>query len=394
MASDAGTVDVDVKTKDAVIRVEVPTSLEIAVDQFESSDAGSQIYSTPFTMKNKSGVGVKLGVTSSVTATAGLVDTVAKVDASTATAGEAWLAVAAQTEAGKYGADVGQLTEASKNVSTFDPTSKEAKQTFYLAKGTGNVGYKMLYPAAVGKVGDTSYARFYALTAESLGSSDQQDALDALLATKDVYVDTATAADGNDLTKIEKGGAHSYDAAENYYTAADTATAAKDVAATTPYVYAETATAGGEAAFRYIGKLSEAKSTAWTKTDISKVSIAYTIDGVTASAYDEAAENCTYGLYSAPAAPSIATTTYTMAADTDIEIPVSLGAGSLKATKLKAAWGSVDLGSKGYATFGDGKLTIKATCVNLLRGKPEASQTVVVTFDDKDSTEVEITLNK
>ena len=52
------------------------------------------------------------------------------------------------------------------------------------------------------------------------------------------------------------------------------------------------------------------------------------------------------------------------------------------------------MGSKGYATFKDGVITIKANCVNLLMGKPEASQTVVVTFDDADSTEIEITLNK
>ncbi len=393
MAADGGSVDVEVTTKNAVIRVEVPTSLEISVDQFESADAGTQIYSTPFTMKNKSGVGVKLGVTSTATATAGLVDTVAKVEESTAAAGEAWLAVAAQTEANQYGAEVGQLTETSVNVATFDPTSKAATQTFYLGKGTGDVGYKMLYPAAAKEIGNTSYAQYYALTSV-VSSVTDQDTLDALIATKDVYVDSTSAADGNVLQKVEKGATHTYEATETYYTAADTATDAASVAASTPYVYAETATAGGEAAFRYIGRLSESKTGAWTKTDISKVAIVYTIDGVTASAYDEAAVNCTYGLYSTPAAPSIATTSFDMEADTDIEIPVSLGAGSLGATKLKATWGAVDLGSKGYATFKDGVITIKANCVNLLMGKPEASQTVVVTFDDADSTEIEITLNK
>lgn len=396
MAADGGTVDVDVSTKSAVIRVEVPTSMEIAVDQFESVDAGAQIYSTPFTMKNKSGVGVKVGVSSTATATAGLVSSVDAVEKSTAAAGEAWLAVAAQTEAGKYGAEVGELTEASANVATFDGTTKKAEQTFYLGKGTGNVEYKMLYPAKANEAGDTSYSQFYELTAVTTNSGTEQADLDAAIAQKDVYVATAAAADGNALTKVEKGTAHTYDAAEFYYTAADTATAAGSVAATTPYVYAGTAAVGGEAAFRYIGKLSEGKTTAWTKADISKISIAYTIDGVTASAFDEANENCTYGLYTAPAAPSIATKTYSMEADKEIKIAVNTGSGTLAAKSMSIMWGTVDLKSKGYATYANGEITITATCVNLLIGKPDASQTVVVTFTDAagKTTPESITLNK
>lgn len=255
MAADGGTVDVDVSTKSAVIRVEVPTSMEIAVDQFESVDAGAQIYSTPFTMKNKSGVGVKIGVASTATATADLVSSVQAVEESTAAGGEAWLAVAAQTEAGKYGAEVGELTEASANVATFDGTTKKAEQTFYLGKGTGAVEYKMLYPAAAGKVGETSYSQFYALTEVTTNSGSEQTDLNAAIAAKDVYVSTEAAVDGIALSRVEKGGSHTYSATEFYYTAADTVTAAGSVAATTPYVYAGTANVGGEAAFRYIGKL-------------------------------------------------------------------------------------------------------------------------------------------
>ena len=69
--------------------------------------------------------------------------------------------------------------------------------------------------------------------------------------------------------------------------------------ATKKYVYGEMSTAGDGTAFRYIGKLEDAK-TDWSKTDISKVKIEYNINGVTASNYDEAKKNCTYGLYSAP----------------------------------------------------------------------------------------------
>ncbi|MCI8940329.1 MAG: hypothetical protein HFH12_10140 [Dorea sp.] len=396
MAADGGTVDVDVSTKSAVIRVEVPTSMEIAVDQFESVDAGAQIYSTPFTMKNKSGVGVKIGVASTATATAGLVASVQAVEESTAAGGEAWLAVAAQTEAGKYGAEVGELTEASANVATFDGTTKKAEQTFYLGKGTGAVEYKMLYPADAGKAGETSYSQFYALTAVTTNTGTEQDDLNAAIAAKDVYVSTEAAADGIALSRVEKGGSHTYDAAEFYYTAADTVTAAGSVAASTPYVYAGTATVGGEAAFRYIGKLSEAKTTAWTKSDISKINIAYTIDGVTASAFDEANTNCTYGLYTAPVGPSITTKTYTMEADKAVKVAVDTGAGSLAAKSMSIMWGSVDLKSKGYATYANGEITITPTCINLLMGKTEASQTVVVTFTDAagKTTSENITLNK
>nr|WP_300821996.1 hypothetical protein [uncultured Schaedlerella sp.] len=309
MAADGGSVDVDVTTKNAVIRVEVPTSLEIAVDQFEIAETGTQIHSTPFTMKNKSGVGVKVGVTSTATATAGLVATVDAVEKSTSTTGEAWLAVAAQTAAGSYGADLKDLTEASPNVATFDSTNKSAAQTFYLAKGTGDVEYKVLTPTAAGKVGDVSYAQFYELinkTTDIQGATgNEQSTLDALLAAGDVYVGTAAAADGAALTKVDKGVAHTYDAAEFYYTAADTVTEADDVAASTNYVYAGAETVGGEAAFRYIGRLSNGKTGAWTKSDISKVNIAYTIDGVTATAFEEEVKNCVNGLYTAPAALTV-----------------------------------------------------------------------------------------
>ena len=44
MAADGGQVEVDVTTKTSVIRVAVPTSLEVAVNQFEKGDGGSQIY--------------------------------------------------------------------------------------------------------------------------------------------------------------------------------------------------------------------------------------------------------------------------------------------------------------------------------------------------------------
>ena len=64
MAADGGQVDVDVDTKTAVIRVQVPTSLAVAVNQFEKEDKGSQIYSEPFPITNMSEIPVELTVDS------------------------------------------------------------------------------------------------------------------------------------------------------------------------------------------------------------------------------------------------------------------------------------------------------------------------------------------
>lgn len=401
MAADGGTVDVDVTTKSAVIRVEVPTALEIAVDQFESVDGGVQIYSTPFTMKNKSGVAVKVGVDSTATVTgAKLVSSVDAVKASTDTAGEAWLAVAAQTEADKYGVEkIGDLTEASANVATFDATGKNATQTFYLAKGDGNVEYKMLAPAADGEVGDVSYAQFYKLTDKTAATNDQ-DKLNALLQSEDVYVGTAAAADGTALALVKKGEAHTHDSGEYYYTAADTATAANAVESAEKYVYAGTATVGGQAAFRYIGKLSEKKATAWSKTDISKVSIAYTLDGVTASAYEEAAKDCTYGLYTTPSVPSITTTNYTVDPESNTEIAVNLGAASKGAKGVKSVtWEGEELiNSDNDAKYENGKVIIDASVGNYFNQQGLLPATLTITFDMNDANaeavSVDVTLKK
>lgn len=97
----------------------------------------------------------------------------------------------------------------------------------------------------------------------------------------------------------------------------------------------------------------------------------------------------------AAAAPSIATTSYNMTADTAIEIPVNLGTGSLKATGISSImWGTVDLVSQNFATYADGKVTIKDTAVNILRSKPENSQTITITFNDGVPTVKTVTLNK
>lgn len=318
MAADGGEIDVDVTTKTAVIRVEVPTTMAIAVDQFMMADAGTQISSSEFTMANKSAVDVKVEVTSTATlaATTKLMATKAAAKDSTK-AGDAWLGVAAQTAAGDYDdpttdtsdpdadtpvADtpetIATLTEANANVATFaagdTATEGKAVQTFYLQKGAGAVAYTMLN--ANEDASEITYAQFYELTAETVAD---QDALDALIEANDVYVATAAADDGQTLTLVEKGGSHTKGASDVYYTAADTATAKASLDASKLYVYGGTANADadGNAAFRYIGVLSGGQET-WSDSDISAIKIKYNIVGVTADKYTEVAEDCHYGLYS------------------------------------------------------------------------------------------------
>ena len=319
MAADGGQLDVGVTTKTAVIRVEVPTTLSIAVDQFMMEDSGTQIHSTEFAMTNKSAVDVKVEVESiaELGASTKLVSTKAGAAGSTV-AGEAWLGIAAKSAASSYDdpttdtsdstatppvSDVPEtletLTEANANVVTFAQgagAEGRASQVFYLAKGDGAVAYKMLN--ANESAAAISYAQFYELTAVTAAD---QNALDALIEAGDIYVAGGAAADGQTLTLVEKGGTHTYAAAEVYYTVADEATAKGNLDGTKLYVYggtANAASAGGEAAFRYIGILSAGQDS-WSEEDIKKISIKYNIVGVTAEKYAEVEDNCEYGLYMA-----------------------------------------------------------------------------------------------
>lgn len=307
MAADGGTIDVDVTTKTGILRVEVPTTLAIAVDQFETTDAGSQVYSEEFTIANKSEVNVKVNVTS--TATVGSSVTLAAKRADVATAaganGTAWLAVAASLDGTDYEAtsDLGKLNEASVNVTTFakNGTATTAAQTFYLKKGQANsAAYKLLVPSEDGKNNDVSYAQFYKLTEITAvtDSTTLQTAVDA----SDVYeiasADQA-APDGKSVTKIVKGSTATFTAGSKYYTAAEAPTPTTDLKSADIYAYGEMSkeSAGADAAFRYIGALSSNKEV-WDASDISKINIAYTIQGIPQSTYDAAdADGITYGLY-------------------------------------------------------------------------------------------------
>ena len=299
-AAESGSVEVDLTTKTGVLRVEVPTTLAIAVDQFELDKAGTQIASADFTMVNKSQMPVHVGVESTATVNGvTLKDTVAEVEEAGASDVFAWMGVAAMTAKNTYYGSKGSfadLNEASANVETFDAAdSNKATQEFYLAKATGNETYKVMVPTAAGKA-NVSYAQFYELTDASV---TDQATLDAKLKTNDVYVTTATTVeDGTELTLVKQGGSYTWATGLQVYTAATNLTAVNALAANTKYVYAEmSGTDGGAAGFRYIGKLSSGDKESWTKTDISKIKIEYTITSISPAAYAEKKADCVYGLY-------------------------------------------------------------------------------------------------
>lgn len=310
MAAEGGSIDVPVTTKTAVLRVEVPTKMNISVNQFEMGDDGSQIYSSDFDMKNKSEIPVKVDVTSTadLKTSTKLVATKSAAETSSEE-GEVWMAVAAKTGASSF-ADgtataIKDLTEGNKNVTTFEQGKDAAAakgtagQTFYLNKSDA-MAYKLLN--ANEDASGIEYAQFYELTAKTVANDA---ALVALLADNDIYVATAAAADGQALTKVAKGGTHTYASSEVYYTASLESTAKASIDAAKLYVYGNgNVDTDGAAAFRYIGRLSGAQET-WTKDDITQVSIKYDIVGVQESKYTEIKDECTYGLYPAVTGPQV-----------------------------------------------------------------------------------------
>lgn len=399
-AAEGGSIDVTVGTKTGVIRVVVPTTMEVAVDQFEKGAAGTQIHSDGFSIENKSDIAVKVSVTSEATLSdkVGVLSSRADVEDSASKDGELWLAAAALVADGKYenasGADdLSKLDETKDNVAVFAAGTSgkaSASQVFYLDKGTGSVTYTLLKPAEAGKTTIT-YAQFYKLT-----SLTDEPAYDAAHAAGDVYyVATASADDGAAVTKIEKGDTHTYDGSTNtYYTAATTVTEVKDLVVTDSYVYASMATAGSSAGFRYIGELSSVKET-WSANDFSNVKITYTIDGVTQSRYTDVSGDLKNGLLPSKA-PSIATMEYTLTAGTAVDITVDLGKGDLVASGVAKVTADetadYDYIEGGFVTYDADakKLTLKADMVDACISASISNLNVI--FDDDAETTVVVTL--
>lgn len=115
-------------------------------------------------------------------------------------------------------------------------------------------------------------------------------------------------------------------------------------------------------------------------------------------AYDKRATDSTNtmldGNATSDVAPSIATTTYTMTADTALVIPVDLGT---KATAVSAVnWNGRDALATGTITYADSKVTVTAPGINYMRGLDDASQALEIVFNDsvENPTKITVTLNK
>lgn len=115
----------------------------------------------------------------------------------------------------------------------------------------------------------------------------------------------------------------------------------------------------------------------------------------------DTADQVDYSTAPADVAPSIAVAdkTHTVAADTAVNIPVNLGSGNKKATAVTSVkWKESNkemLNVNNMATYADGTVTITAASVNyLLRSDSNFPATMVITFNDTESTPIEVTLNK
>jgi hypothetical protein len=152
---------------------------------------------------------------------------------------------------------------------------------------------------------------------------------------------------------------------------------------------------GGAKTYAYKEK---SDASGWKTTDIS-------VEGAVSNlpiAADATAPtvNVTWSYAEAPtdAAPSIASTSYTMTAGQDVAVSVNLGNGTLAATGISAitytaSSGNKTLDSANY-TFANGTLTIKSSYIDGVLGAGVTSRKYTVKFNDTANTTVEITLAK
>lgn len=141
-----------------------------------------------------------------------------------------------------------------------------------------------------------------------------------------------------------------------------------------------------------------------TKTDHEDSKYAFYLTGAankTATGWAEVKDKTptitvtwSYAKHVENAAPSIATTSYTTSADTQLVIPVNLGAGSLGATAVSKVWdptGAYDYIAGGYIEYSNSKITLSADTVNLLRNA--SVNGLIVEFDNGDKVNITLTHN-
>lgn len=328
MAAQEGRVDVTVEDEKGVLRVQVPTMLSVKIDPYEIAQAGCQIASSEFGMRNRSQMDVKVELESQITKAASSdLSFVSSKEAATAstTKGEAWVAIAAMTSGDPNTTTVSYddpdtsgdaetfatLKETNKNVTTFS-ASGDAKQTFYLGKKSGDainltITYNKVEPAEDGKTGK-EYAEYYELVQESSISGDA--ALKTVLATKDIYKETSGDATGT-FQKFTKADiddvSGDVEAGDTFYSISGDAIKGADTKQGKTYMYEE-AEEGGTAGFRYIGNLSNADGKEWSKEDFGTITLNYTISGVSKTVYDSVEDDLVNGFYTKANGPQVTMT--------------------------------------------------------------------------------------
>lgn len=293
-----GTISADMSTKVPVIRVTVPTTMAVSVNEFQMGDEGSQITSSEFRMKNLSEIPVNVKVTSTATLDEDvtLVGTRAEaVESTDASKPAMWLAAVAAVNdddgtleyASGEDKTVKALAGTEANATAFATAEGKstAVQNFYLKQASDAV-YEAIVGSDASKIGNG--ADYYKLTPDA-GITDQ-NTLNAALADNDIYHVGAApvAGTGQVITKTDKGGTASHGSGV-YYTIDDTPTAYATVEADTTgiylYIKAATEAVGDAAAFRYAGALSSAKSGWSSNSDLTGIAIKYDIKGISGDAY-------------------------------------------------------------------------------------------------------------
>jgi len=396
---DGGKLDVDVTSKKTVMRVQVPTSMAVEINQYEVGESGSQITcAKAFDMQNLSQMAVKVDVTSTVDLKQGVVLANTKEGAKKSKSGDvAWLAAVAQTSGDVYDDETttevedsfGKLKETNANVETFVQSGDvlgKAEQTFYLEAASGDVTYKWVNS---GDAKDVKFARFFELAGEMDSSGD----VISQVKTEDVYVVKSGDVSKAELKKLDKGSTDAqvqskFESGDLAYVASGDAT--EPTGNTTKYMYGELASTDGKAAFRYIGSLSGVDGEKWSSEKIKMVHIAYNITGLTSEQYTDVKDECTYGLYKAANANKMITFDTTglikMATGTSNfkSLVLSDGSGSWEMNSTKGSWNDTwnetstelefQLGDA-WMTFAKGK-TITAT----LTLKDDKTYTATVAF--------------
>jgi len=386
VAAAGGSIESELTTKTPIIRVQVPTTMAIAVDQFDTAGTGSQIFSEEFGMQNKSEIPVKVSVESKLVYTADDVELVSAKKAANALGDkEAWIATAALTAAGKYHdtKSIAELDGNEPNITTFAKgAAGEAttKQEFYLegaaAKHTMLQKETSSASITVDAAALGGYAELYELTAATVADDA---ALQALVDAGDVY-HVESAANGAVLTKIAKGTSGVTKGTDTYYTVGTTMVLAKDLTSANDsqlYVYANSdASANGKdiAGFRYIGVLSDGKTGGWSDADLNKITISYDIAGLTTPAFTEASKDgaVVYGYRAKNSAITLAGNVMT----------IMLNGGTFKSGTLKLGDTTAPLASSAgtWGSITDGvTFTFNSTWAAAIKGK---TVEVSVTLED------------